>query len=128
MIGVNFHNHGMPNTNTAIEPVTNTTTKPRNDPVARREKKKNTKSDSCNRLKRSRQPTQPSRPTPLVTPPAAEGARKQNRKQQKAERLCSGEKNHPRQLAEEMELAPIRHSTHAPKHHGFDMEWDLRLI
>jgi hypothetical protein len=42
MIGVNFHNHGMPNTNTAIEPVTNTTTKPRNDPVARREKKKKT--------------------------------------------------------------------------------------
>jgi len=45
MIGVNFHNHGMPNTNTAIEPVTSTTTKPRNDPVARREEKEHEKQE-----------------------------------------------------------------------------------
>ena len=40
-------------------------------------KKKNTKSENSGRLKRSRQPTQPSRLTLLVTPPEAEGPRKQ---------------------------------------------------
>ena len=54
-------------------------------------------------LKRSRQPTQPSRPTPLVTPPAAEVARKQKRKEQKEEILDN---------SEEMELASIRQSTY----------------
>jgi hypothetical protein len=50
----------------------------RNDPASRsRKKKKNTKSENSGRLKRSRQPTQPSRPTLLVTPPEPEGPRKQ---------------------------------------------------
>jgi hypothetical protein len=70
-------------------------------------KKKNTISENSGRLKQSRQPTQPSRPTLLVTPPEAEGPRKQKRKQQKAERLDSGEKNRPHQRAEEVELAPV---------------------
>jgi len=72
-----------------------------------RAKKKNSKSENSDRIKLSRQPTQPSRTTPLVTPPAAEVAGKQKGKQRKAERLDSGEKNRPRQRAEEMELAPI---------------------
>jgi len=40
-------------------------------------KKKNTKSENSDRLKLSRQPTQPSRTTLLVTPPAAEVERKE---------------------------------------------------
>ncbi|KAJ6888039.1 hypothetical protein NC652_029143 [Populus alba x Populus x berolinensis] len=47
----------------------------------------------------------------IVNPPAAKGPRKQKRKQQKVERLDSGEKNRPHQRAEDMELGPIRHST-----------------
>jgi hypothetical protein len=66
-----------------FSPVTSKITKPwhgrqqRNDPAARSKKKKNTKSENSGRLKRSPQPTQPSRPTLQVTPPAAEGPRKQ---------------------------------------------------
>ena len=65
-------------------------------------KKKKTEKRKIYRLKRSRQSTQPSRTTPLVTPPAAEGARTQKQKQQKAERLDSGEKNRRHQRAEEL--------------------------
>jgi hypothetical protein len=72
------------------------------------------------------QPTQPSRPTLLVTPPEAEGPRKQKWKQKKAERLDSGGKDRPRQRAEEMEWVGTDLTLNAPKHHRFKKESDLR--